>query len=199
MPRHTRFASRSMFWCTCALALSLALVASARPARAQYAPDRATAVEMRKLFLTDLDSLQSKFLALAEAFPAEKYSWRPAPGVRSVGEAFMHVASEFYYYTPLAYGAQPSPAVEGNRAGLQKFEAMSSKPEGLTHLKEGFAYAKQALNAIDPSALAGVHKFFGADRTILETSFDMTDDLHEHLGQLIAYARMNGIKPPWSK
>ncbi|HVT39403.1 MAG TPA: DinB family protein [Gemmatimonadaceae bacterium] len=173
---------------------------SVRSAAAQhYAPDRATAVEARRLFMADLDTLQHKFLALAEAFPAEKYAWRPAPSVRSVGEAFMHVASEFYLYTPLAYGATPSPLVAANRASLQKFESMSSKPEVLQHLKEGFAYAKKTLDGLDPSALAGVHKFFGADRTILETSFDMTDDLHEHLGQLIAYARMNGIKPPWSK
>ena len=111
----------------------------------------------------------------------------------------MHVASEYYLYTPLAYGATPSPIVELNRASLQKFEATSTKPEVLARLKEGFAYARKTLSAIEPAALAGAHKFFGVDRTILETSFDMTDDLHEHLGQLIAYARMNGIKPPWSK
>jgi hypothetical protein len=177
----------------------LAVSGSANAAAAQYGPDRATAIEVRRLFIADLDTLQRKFLALAEEIPADKYAWRPAPGVRSVGEAFMHVASEFYLYTPLAYGVTPSPVVALNRASLQKFESMSSKPEVLTHLKAGYAYARQTLDAIDVSALVGVHKFFGADRTILETSFDMTDDLHEHMGQLIAYARMNGIKPPWSK
>jgi hypothetical protein len=199
MPRRPRSTSRSRLRCIHALAATLAIATSAGAAAAQYAPDRATAVEARRLFMADLDTLQGKFLALAEAFPADKYAWRPGLGVRSVGEAFMHVASEFYLYTPLAYGAIPSPVVTLNRASLEKFETMSSKPEVLTHLKEGFAYAKQAIGGIDPSALAGVHKFFGADRTILETSFDMTDDLHEHMGQLIAYARMNGIKPPWSK
>jgi hypothetical protein len=199
MPRRTRSTPRSRLKCTHVLAAMLALATSANAATAQYAPDRTTALEVRRLFMADLDTLQHKFLALAEAFPVDKYAWRPGPGVRSVGEAFMHVASEFYLYTPLAYGATPSPVVTLNRASLQKFESMSSKPEVLKHLKEGFGYAKQAIDGIDPSALAGVHKFFGADRTILETSFDMTDDLHEHLGQLIAYARMNGIKPPWSK
>ena len=74
-------------------------------------PNRDAAVEMRKQYLLDLDTLQTKFLALAEAIPADKYSWRPAPGVRSVGEVFMHVASEYYVYTPLTFGATPSPVV----------------------------------------------------------------------------------------
>lgn len=55
------------------------------------------------------------------------------------------------------------------------------------------------VGALDPSALAGTKQIFGGDRTIIETSFVMSGDLHEHLGQLIAYARMNGVKPPWSK
>jgi uncharacterized damage-inducible protein DinB len=178
---------------------AFALVAPATVAHAQYSPDRATALEVRKEFLTDLDSLQSKFTALAEAFPADKYSWRPAPGVRSVGEVFMHVASEFYFYTPAVFGATPSPVVEGNKAGFEKFEKMSSKPEVLKHLREGFAYGRQAVASLDDAKITGIHKIFGHDHHLIEMSFDMTDDLHEHLGQLIAYARMNGVKPPWTK
>ena len=176
-----------------------ALTISAASARAQYSPDRATALEVRKEFLTDLDSLHAKFVALAEAIPADKYSWRPAPGVRSVGEVFMHVASEFYFYTPAVFGAVPSPVVEGNKAGFEKFEKMSSKPEVLKHLREGFAYGRQAVAALDDAKITGRHKIFGQDHHVIEMSFDMTDDLHEHLGQLIAYARMNGVKPPWTK
>ena len=52
---------------------------------------------------------------------------------------------------------------------------------------------------LDQSKITGTQKLFVGDRTIIETSFIMSGDLHEHLGQLIAYARMHGIKPPWSK
>lgn len=194
--RWTGSATASLCW---ALAGTLAFATSARAVAAQEVPDRATAAEVRKQFMADLDTLQRKFLALATAFPPEKYSWRPAPGVRSVGEVFMHVASEFYVYTPLAYGATPSPVVVANHAGLEKFERMSTKPEVLTHLTNGFEYSKRTLAALDPSALVGTHQLFGADRTIVETSFAMTADLHEHLGQLIAYARVNHVTPPWSK
>ena len=176
-----------------------ALAMSAASARAQYSPDRATAVEVRKEFLTDLDSLHSKFVALADAFPADKYSWRPAPGVRSVGEVFMHVASEFYFYTPAVFGATPSPVVEGTKAGFDRFEKMASKPDVLKHLHDGFAYGRRAVASLEDEKITGLHKIFGKDHQLIEMSFDMTDDLHEHLGQLIAYARMNGIKPPWSK
>jgi hypothetical protein len=194
--RWTGSTTASLCW---ALAGILACATGARAVAAQDVPDRAAAAEVRKQFLADLDTLQRKFLALATAFPAETYPWRPAPGVRSVGEVCMHVASEFYLYTPLAYGATPSPVVAANRAALQKFETTSTKPEVLRHLHDGFEYAKRTLTALDPSALAGTHQLFGGNHTIVETSFDMTADLHEHLGQLIAYARMNHVTPPWSR
>src|SRR5262249_33866570 len=76
-------------------AVAFAVIA---PELSAQAPNREAALETRKWFLADLDTLQSKFLALANAIPAEKYSWRPAPGVRSIGEAFMHVASEYYVF-----------------------------------------------------------------------------------------------------
>jgi uncharacterized damage-inducible protein DinB len=179
--------------------VAFALVAPAAAAQAQYSPDRATAIEVRKEFLTELDSLHSKFMQLAEAFPADKYAWRPAPGIRSVGEVFMHVASEYYFWTPAVFGAVPSPVVEANKAGLEKFEKMSSKPEVLKHLKEGFAYGRQAIATLDEARITGIHRIFNRDRQVIEMSVDMISDLHEHLGQLIAYARVNGVKPPWSK
>ena len=182
-------------------AVALALLAAPAPtATAQTgAPNREAALEIRARFMEDLDTLQSRFLALAEAIPAEKYSWRPAEGVRSVGEVFMHVASEYYVYTPMAYGAPRSPVIPRGPESFKKFEANSSKPEVLKHLREGFAYTKQSLSAIPADSLGGTRKLFGRDLTIVETTIGMSADLHEHMGQLIAYARMNGVKPPWSK
>jgi uncharacterized damage-inducible protein DinB len=181
-------------------AAALALFA-ARPqiAAAQGTPDRASAVEVRTRFIADMDTLQKKVLALAEAFPADKYSWRPAEGVRSVGEAFLHIASEYYVFTPMAYGATPSPLIPRNQEGFKKFEADTSKENVLKQLREGFAYMKEQIGGLGEPAITGTQKLFGGDRTIIETSFIMSGDLHEHLGQLIAYARMNGVVPPWSK
>lgn len=182
-----------------AFAVTFALATTAGVAAAQDVPDRATALEVRKQFRADLDSLQSKFLALANAFPEDKYAWRPGPGVRSVGEVFMHVASEYYVYAPMAYGATRSPVIPRGQEAFKTFESKSTKADVLKHLKEGFAYTKQQIDGLDVATLTGKRKLFAGEHTIIETSFAMTDDLHEHLGQLIAYARQNGVVPPWSK
>jgi uncharacterized damage-inducible protein DinB len=181
------------------VAMALGSIGLAGSVAAQAVPNRDDAVEVRKQYVLDLDTLQSKFLALAEAIPAEKYSWRPAAGVRSVGEVFMHVASEYYVYTPMAFGATASPAVGRDQAAMTAFEKTGTKETAIKNLKEGFAYATTAVNGVDPSTLVGPKKLFGGTYTIIETSLGMAADMHEHLGQLIAYARMNGIKPPWSK
>ncbi|HEX8850047.1 MAG TPA: DinB family protein [Gemmatimonadaceae bacterium] len=176
-----------------------ALAQAPRPASAAPVPDAAAAAAVRQNFLTDLDSLQAKFLALANAFPADKYAWRPGAGVRSVGEAFMHVASEYYTFAPVAMGAPRSMVIGRGREAFQKFEQASTKEDVLKHLREGFAYARQNIAAVPTDSIAGTRKIFGGDHTIIETSAAVADDLHEHLGQLIAYARMNGVVPPWSK
>jgi len=162
-------------------------------------PARDAAIAVRQTYLNDVASLQEKFLALAEAIPAEKYSWRPAPGVRSIGEVLMHVASEYYVWQPRTFTAEPSTVVGTGRDAFEKFEANASKENVLKHLKEGYAYGKQAVEAVDPTKLVGTRKYFGRDVTTVQTAFFMSGDLHEHLGQLIAYARVNGIKPPWSR
>jgi DinB superfamily len=184
------------------LAVIVALAATSGSALAQDVPNRADAVEVRKQFVNDLDTLYTKFAALANAFPAEKYSWRPAPGVRSVGEVFMHVASEFYVWSPISFGAKPSPVISGTSdAVMKQFESKSTKTDVIKALKEGFAYTQSSINGLDPNTLVGTRKLYNGQftGTIIESSYGMSGDLHEHLGQLIAYARMNGITPPWSK
>src|SRR5215218_1506383 len=177
--------------------IALAVTLAPRPIAAQAAAENAAA--LRKSYLGAVEELQGKFLQLAEAFPADKYAWRPAPGVRSVGEVFMHVASEYYAWSPRSFGAQPSPVVTMTPEGFKQFEASATKENVLKNLKEGYAYGRQAVQGVDPATLTGTRKFFGNDATTADIALGMSGDLHEHLGQLIAYARMNGIKPPWSK
>ncbi len=168
-------------------------------ARAQGVPDVASAGAIRTQFLSDLDSLQGRFVALAEKIPADKYSWRPMAGTRSIGEVFKHVASEYYTYGPVSFGATRSSVIPRTKEGFESFEAASSKEEALKHLREGFAFARQSIASLDPASLAGTKKLFGGDHTIIETSTGVMNDLHEHLGQLVAYSRMIGVVPPWSK
>jgi hypothetical protein len=182
-----------------ALIATAGLMSCAVPMLAQSAPNREAAVEVRKQFMTDLDTLNAKVVALAAAIPADKYAWRPSPGVRSFGEVLMHIASEYYVYTPMSFGAARSPVIPRGQDAFKNFEANSTKADVQKHLRDGFAYLKSSVMGVDPDSLVGMRKLFGGDHTIVETSVGMTADLHEHLGQLIAYARMNGITPPWSK
>src|ERR1700709_2277398 len=113
--------------------LLASLLASAAPLMAQSVPDRASAVEFRKQFMADLDTLHAKVVALANAVPADKYSWRPAPGVRSFGEVFMHIASEYYVYTPMSFGGVRSPVITPGQPGMKAFETNSSKDSVQKH------------------------------------------------------------------
>ena len=156
-------------------------------------------IEARKAYLGELEELHGKFVQLAEAFPADKYSWRPAPGVRSVGEALMHVATEYYLMPPMAFSAKASPTLAPGPEAFGKLEKDATKEKVLQALKEGHTYATQALNDVPADSLGGTRAMFGHQFTGTQRWFLMAGDLHEHLGQLIAYARVNGIKPPWSK
>lgn len=180
------------------MALGLGVVVST-PLVAQDAPDAPAAVEYRNQFISDLDTLHAKVLALANVVPADKFAWRPGPGVRSFGEVFMHLASEYYIYTPASFGAARSAIISRGPDTMKKFEANSSKDSVLKYLADGYRYARASLLAVASDSLAGKRALFGGHYNVYETGIGMTADMHEHLGQLIAYARMNGIVPPWSK
>ncbi len=180
------------------LVLSLAgvtLVTSPTPARAQDVMTKESAAVVKAAFLADIDAMRVKFVGLAEAFPQDKYAWRPMEGVRSVSEVLMLLATEGYGYAPTALGGKAAMT----REEMTKLRAIADKAMVLDHLNKGFAYAKKEIEAIDPASLTGKRKMGNTDRTAPEVVAAVAGDMHEHLGQLIAYARMNKIVPPWSK
>jgi hypothetical protein len=174
---------------------ALALVALPAAAGAQDAAAKESATAVKAAFLADVEAMRAKFVGLAEVFPPDKYSWRPMDGVRSVSEVLMLIASEGYGFAPTAFGGKPAMSREESSA-LSK---VTDKTQVIEHLNKGFAYAKQTIEAIDPATLAGKRTVFGRERTLPEVVMFVAGDMHEHLGQLIAYARMNRIVPPWSK
>jgi len=174
-----------------------AVVGAASPARAQDVITKESAAAIKASFLADLDNLHTKFLGLANAFPQDKYTWRPMEGVRSVSEVLMLAAMEGYSFIPSGFGGKPADL--GSREEAGKLRTLSDKPMVIDHLNKGFAYAKKELESVDPATLTGKKKLFGQDRSLPDTVLFIGGDLHEHLGQLIAYARTNHIVPPWSK
>ena len=179
----------------CSLIAGFSLLAT--PARAQSGLTKEGAAAIKAAFSADLDTMKSKFVGLAEAFPQDKYTWRPMEGVRSVAEVLMLVAMEGYTFIPSGVGA---PAAQlGSRDDMNKLRTLSDKAQVIDHLNKGFAYAKQALDKADPATLLAPRPLMGQPRSLTEITTLIGGDLHEHLGQLIAYARMNHIVPPWSK
>lgn len=179
------------------LVFALAIVAPHHAARAQAAFDARTAALLRDQYLSDMDSVHAKVIALATAIPEDKYSWRPQAGVRSVGEVLGHLAGEWYFYLPQSVAANP-PADFGNpRESLPKIEKIAGKQAMLDELNKAWTYGRAQLAGADAAQLTGKYKPWGV--SLPEAAFGMSGDQHEHLGQLIAYARANGVKPPWSK
>jgi hypothetical protein len=173
---------------------SLALVSWSAPADAQdLTPQSAAAV--KAAFLADIEVMREKFVALAEAFPQDKYMYKPMDGVRSVSEVLMLIASEGYGFAPTALGGEAAMSRDESRA----LSSITDKTQVLDHLAKGFAYAKAQIEAIDPATLVSARTLFGEERSTPALALFVAGDMHEHLGQLIAYARANQIVPPWSR
>ncbi|MEO7457170.1 MAG: DinB family protein [Gemmatimonadaceae bacterium] len=181
-----------------ALILPFAISATAlHSARAQDVMDAKSTAYLRDEYRADLDTVHAKIMALATAIPEDKYSWRPAPGVRSISEALMHVASEYYFFVPGSIGAKPPADFGPPRETLPKMEKITGKAAVIAELEKGWAHSAAQFAATDAATLTGKYKPWGG--SLAQNAFGMAGDLHEHLGQLISYARAVGVKPPWSK
>jgi uncharacterized damage-inducible protein DinB len=130
---------------------------------------------------------------LAEAFPAEKFAWRPAEGVRSVSETLLHLATANFGF-PNAWGVKPPEGLD--LRGLQK--STTDKAKVIALVKQSYEHMRAAVSNLSDADLEKRVKFFGDEAPIAEILFHTANHQHEHLGQLIAYARMNGVVPPWT-
>jgi len=181
------------------LSVASVVCLAAAPSSAQDVINKDAAAVVKASFVHDLDTLHTKFLGLAQAFPQDKYTWRPMDGVRSVSEVLMLAALEGYNFIPTSFGAKGADL--GPREEVAKLRTLTDKAQVIDHLNKGFAYAKKELEALDPATLTARRKIMISPEPLAVTdiALGIGGDLHEHLGQMIAYARMNHIVPPWSK
>ena len=138
------------------------------------------------------DDFTKKMVALAEAMPEEKYSWRPGEGVRSVGEVFTHIASGNYFILQMA-GVKPPAGID-----VKMVDSVKGKAKIIETLKQSCEFARQSLMNTSDADFGKPAKIFGQDKTVREAYFLLVTHSPEHLGQSIAYARMNGVVPPWT-
>jgi hypothetical protein len=152
--------------------------------------------------IRDVTEVQTKIVGLAKAMPAAAFDWRPAKGVRSSGEVFMHVAAD-NYFMPAAMGMS-APAETGIDGKEYKTAAAFEKrtmtrDQIIAELEKSFGFLKASMTAVPDAKLDAPLDVFGQKTTSRGLWISATTHLHEHLGQLIAYARSNNVTPPWTK
>ncbi len=197
MRTHTRFALAA------ALVAAAALPAAAQSSAAQSsAASASTATDLTADLLTDIGQAESKIVGLARAIPAERYGWRPAEGFRSVGEVLMHIAADNYLLpAALGHAADPATGIKGDDyTTAQAFERRQlDKDATIAELERSFAHLKRSLSGTPAARLGDKASLFGHSFTVQQTWIMTATHLHEHLGQLITYARSTGTVPPWSQ
>lgn len=145
-------------------------------------------------WLGEFDHSSRQLLQLADAIPAETFAWRPAPGVRSTSELFMHVAIGNYFALGRA-GLEPS--VDPTTLGKEPEKSLTGKADVTRFLKDSFDAVRASYPTADKQKPV---KFFdGRDTTVDGIFLRILVHNHEHMGQAIAYARVNGVAPPWSR
>lgn len=189
----------------------LLLVPSLLPAQQKNETTPAPAISpIRQEILSGFDLGANEALALAKAVPEEKYSWRPMEGVRSFSEVFMHMAGSTYLF--LSYtGAKPpeGPAHDLASAYMKRgFEmpelfaaegAVKDKAKIIAIMEQAFQQGRDLLRNMPDADLEKKIEFFGRPMTVRGLLIFMGNHLNQHVGQSIAYARVNHIVPPWSQ
>jgi uncharacterized damage-inducible protein DinB len=170
------------------LGLFALLVFGARPSIGQTAPEG-----LWQGYDGEWKHVSSQLIALAEATPDEKFSWRPAPGVRSTSEVYMHIAIANFYLLSVTGPKMPAEL----KREMEK--SVTAKAEVISWLKRSLEAVKQAHAAVTPKDLDRKVHIADRDATVDGMYLRIIVHANEHMGQLIAYARMTGVTPPWSQ
>ena len=152
--------------------------------------------------IRDVTGVETKIVSLSKAMPASAYEWRPGKGVRSTGEVFIHAAGDNYFIPVLMGGAAPETGIDakGRHKTVEAFEKRSmTRDQIIAELEKSFKFLKEAMTNTSDAKLEEQPKFELRKITTRGLWIATTTHLHEHLGQLIAYARSNNVTPPWSK
>ncbi len=164
-----------------------------RPTGAAAAKTAAPAVYgQRAELLRQLDQVESKLVALAQAVPQEKYNWRPNEGVRSVSEVYMHVADGTSRLLRNLDFEPPAVLDDDN------LESITDKAKVIELLKLSLENVRHAINSTPEARMLRTVTFLGKKTTARDAFYTIIMHMHEHLGQSIAYARINNIVPPWT-
>ena len=166
----------------------------AQSAQATQSTDKtAPSYDMKGQALVDLDIVNKKFVSLANALPQDKFTWRPSDDSRSFAEVFLHVAGERYGILGLM-GAAPPTGFDPKTYE----KSTTDKTKIIDELNKSWEYTQKTIQGMANSDFAKLLPKLGPDANEGDVIYILVADAHEHLGQVIAYARANGIVPPWT-
>ncbi len=171
------------------LTLALALLGGA-----QRAPAQSTPLEVREQAADHFDRSSRKIVMLARAMPAELYPWRPGDGVMSVGQVYMHIARYNYLYLAESLGIHAPPTVD-----WPNFESITDKARVLELLEQSVQHVRTSVAAMDEQSLTRSTLLYGRRVAAWAVLVQLVAHMNEHVGQAVAYARVHGIVPPWSR
>jgi hypothetical protein len=173
---------------------SVANGASAQSSDASASADHtAPSYDMKGQSLADLQVVQKKFVDLANAIPADKFTWRPSADSRSFAEVYLHVAGERYGILGLMGATAPSGF---DRKTFEK--STTDRARVVDELNKSWEFAQKTINGMSNGDFAKLLPKLGPQANAGDVIYILVADAHEHLGQLVAYARVNGIVPPWT-
>jgi uncharacterized damage-inducible protein DinB len=183
-----------LLFLTLSLVSTASIDVSAQSQDAGASSDRtAPSYDMKAQSLVDLERVQKKFVDLLNAVPADKLTWRPSADSRSFSELFLHVAGERYGILSLM-GAEKPAGFDG-----KTFEkSTTDRTQLLAELKRTWEFARKTINGMTNADFAKLMPKLGPQANAGDVVYILVADAHEHLGQAVAYARMNGIVPPWT-
>jgi uncharacterized damage-inducible protein DinB len=143
--------------------------------------------------LVDIDQLHKKFVDLATAMPPDKINWRPAEGVRSIGEVYLHISQANYGFMGLLGATGP---IDFKTKDFEK--STTDKAKIIEYLNSSFDFAKAQITKMANADFAKPQKELGPDANEGDVIYLLLTHAHEHLGQSIAYAREVGVTPAWT-
>jgi uncharacterized damage-inducible protein DinB len=175
------------------LSISVIAASAQAPDASASADHTAPSYDMKAQSLLDLERVQKKFVDLANAAPADKFTWRPSPDSRSFAEVFLHVAGERYQILALG-GATPPAGFDPKTYE----KSTTDKAQIVADLNQTWDFTQKTINGMSNADFAKLLPKLGPQANAGDVVYILVADAHEHLGQAVAYARVNGIVPPWT-
>ena len=152
-------------------------------------------------FMGQLEFIQGRLIQLAEAMPESTYEWKPTDGVRSVSEVYLHAAFANYICVTMSGGTVPDEVgfvMDFSKANEWDTQT-TEKAEVIEKMNQSFAILIDRVAELTQEDLDREVEVFGMTMSVRNFMISMIAHSHEHLGQGIAYARMNDVTPPWSE